>query len=207
MTQLRKKSLLLCYQQSLCLLLLTCLLFNCFTAAKSQISPERIEQATINRIKNEELKNSQIMETVGYLTDVIGPRLTGSPRLKKAQEYAKSKLQEWGMGNAHLEQWGPFGRGWSLEGFTAKMTAPDFSNLIAYPKAWSPATAGAIRGEVVFMDVKTQSDLNKYKGKLKGKIVLLSPARPVEPLFLSTPNRTTDAELEKLAAAKLPESE
>lgn len=183
------------------LLLPVCIFLNSIVAS-GQASQEKVDLATINRIKDEELKNSRIMETAAYLTDVAGPRLTGSPNLKKAQEYVISRLQEWGLQNAHLEAWGPFGRGWSLEGFTANMTAPAFSSLIAYPKAWSPGTNGTVRGEVVFMDVKTEADLAKYKGGLKGKIVLLYPERTVEPSFMPQPARTTDEDLLKLSNAK-----
>jgi hypothetical protein len=128
--------------------------------------------------------------------------LTGSPNLKTAEEYARDKLREWGLANAHLESWGPFGRGWSLEGFTANMLSPGFSPLIAYPKAWSPSTNGTIRGEVVFLDVKTAADLDKYKGKLQGKIVLFSPARRVDPLFDPPAQRQTGEELQNLANAQ-----
>jgi len=139
---------------------------------------------------------------VGYLTDVTGPRLTGSPNLKKAQQYVLGRLNEWGVANAHLEAWGPFGRGWAVEAFAANMVAPTFSSLIAYPKAWSPATNGIVRGEAVFLDVKTTSDLAKFRGKLKGKIILLTPDRPVAPNFTAQAERTTDEELLKLANAK-----
>jgi hypothetical protein len=168
----------------------------------AQRQPERIDLDAINRIKQEELKHSQIMETVGYLTDVTGPRLTGSPNLRKAQEYVASRLREWGVENVHLEAWGPFGRGWSLEGFTANMIAPTFTPLIAYPKAWSPGTNGTLRGEVVFLDAKTPGELAKYKGKLRGKIVLLNPARQVDPNFAPPAQRTSDEVLRKLAEAK-----
>src|SRR5262249_25246974 len=138
---------------------------------------------TEGRIRDAALNHSQIMEMVGYLTDVTGPRLTGSPNLKKAQEYALEKLRGWGLGDAHLEAWGPLGRGWSLEGFTANMLSPGFSPLVAYPAAWSPGTNGAIRGEPIFLEVKTAADLERYRGKLRGKIVLFSPALRIDPLF------------------------
>ena len=83
------------------------------------------------RIQDAALSHSQIMEMVGYLTDVTGPRLTGSPNLKRAEQYARDKLRDWGLANAHLESWGPFGRGWSLQGVTANMLSPSFSPLIA----------------------------------------------------------------------------
>jgi len=154
------------------------------------------------RIRDAALNHSQIMDLVGYLTDVAGPRLTGSPNLKRAEEYALGKLREWGLANAHLEPWGPFGRGWTLEGFTANMLTPQFSPLIAYPKAWSPGTNGPVRGPVVFFDAQSPGDLGKFKGKLKGKIVLFSPARRVDPLFDPPAQRRTDEELLRLANAE-----
>ena len=147
---------------------------------------EKMDLDAANRIRDSALNHSQIMDMVGYLTDVTGPRLTGSPNLKRAEEYARDKLREWGLENAHLEAWGPFGRGWSMEGLTANVLSPRFSPLIAYPKAWSPGTNGAVRGEVVLLDVKTVADLDKYKGKLKGKIVLFSEARHMDALLSST---------------------
>ena len=164
---------------------------------------EKVDTDVINRIKNEEQQHSQIMETVSYLTDVVGPRLTGSPGLRKAQQYAIERLRQWGIENGQLEGWGrPFGRGWALEGFTANVTGPTFSSLIAYPKAWSPATNGVVHGEALLFDVRTDADLAKYKGKLKGKIVLVSQARPVEPNFLPPAQRTSVDELRKLSEAK-----
>lgn len=166
-----------------------------------QSPQEKVDLNVIDRIKDEALNHSQIMETVGYLTDVIGPRLTGSANLKAAEEYAVARMREWGA-SAHLEPWGPFGRGWSLQDFTARMITPTFSPLIAYPKAWSPGTNGTVRGEVVFLDAKTLTDLDKYKGKLKGKIVLMQPARAVPPNFQPEGHRATDAELLKLENAE-----
>src|SRR5215813_702099 len=125
------------------------------TTINAQLPNEKADLDVISRIRDRESKQSQVREMVGYLTDVSGPRLTGSPNLKKAQQYVLERLQEWGAANAHLEGWGPFGRGWAVEGFTANMVAPTFSSLIAYPKAWSPSTNGIVRGEVVFLDVTT----------------------------------------------------
>jgi hypothetical protein len=171
-------------------------------AAGLATAQEKIDLDAANRIRDMALNHSQIMEMVGYLTDVTGPRLTGSPNLKRAEEYARDKLRDWGLENAHLEAWGPFGRGWSLEGFTANVLSPRFSPLIAYPKAWSPGTKGVARGEVVLLDVKTVADLDKYKGKLKGKIVLFSQPRHIDPLFDPPAHRQTDEELLRLANAQ-----
>src|SRR5262249_31151915 len=128
-------------------------------------------------------------------------RLTGSPNIKNAEEWARKKLVEWGLSNARLEAWGPFGRGWSLEGFSANMTQPYFSPLIAFPKAWSPRTNGTIQGKAIYLDVKNEADLEKYKGKLKGAIVLFAPPREVKAHFEPQARRATDEELLRLANA------
>ncbi|HLG16903.1 MAG TPA: M20/M25/M40 family metallo-hydrolase [Blastocatellia bacterium] len=173
-------------------------------AVIAQVPQEKVDTATIDKIKEEGLKRSQVMEILSYITDVSGPRLTGSPNIRVAQEWAKAKLTEWGLQDAHLEAWGPFGRGWSLEGFTAAMVKPHFSPLIAYPKAWSPSTNGTVRGEVVYLNAKTEADLDKYKGKLKGAIVMIAPARDVRAHFQAEGRRQTDEDLLRLANADPP---
>src|SRR5438093_10021797 len=110
------------------------------TPGSAQAPRERVDTEVINKIKEEGLKKSKVMETISFLTDVHGPRLTNSPQLRNAAEWTKGRLTKWGLENVHLEPWGPFGRGWSLEAFTANMTEPSFSPLIAVPKAWSPST-------------------------------------------------------------------
>src|SRR6188474_3876717 len=92
----------------------------------------------INRIKDEGMNRSQVMQTLSYLSDVIGPRLTASPGMKRANEWTRDQLTKWGLQNAHLEAWGPFGRGWTLKRFSAQVSEPLDIPLIAYPKAWSP---------------------------------------------------------------------
>src|SRR5215813_538419 len=131
----------------------------------------------IAKIRDEGLNRSQVMQTLSYLSDVIGPRLTASPGMKRANEWTRDTLTKWRLQNAHLEAWGPFGRGWSLEGFSANLIKPNYAPLIAHPKAWSPSTNGVLRAQPVYFDAKTDADLEKYKGKLKGAIVLLSEPR------------------------------
>ena len=173
-------------------------------AAAAQEPQERVDPQAIEKIKEEGMKRSQIMDILSFMTDVHGPRLTNSPNLKAAQEWARQKLGEWGLENAHLEAWGPFGRGWTLEGFTANIIKPTFSPLIAYPKAWSPGTNGAVRGPVVNLDVKTEADLDKYRGKLKGAIVLFDSAREVKAHWEAQANRASDESLLKLANSEPP---
>jgi hypothetical protein len=174
-------------------------------AVSAQVSQvEKVDQEMMKKIREEGMQRSQVMETLSWLTDVHGPRLTNSPQYNRATEWAKGKLTEWGLQNASLEAWGPFGRGWSLEGFTANIVKPDFIPLIAYPKAWSPGTNGVVRGPVVYLDAKKPEDLEKYKGKLKGAIVLVSPPREVQAHFKPEGTRATDEELLAMANAEPP---
>lgn len=171
-------------------------------AVSAQGPQEKFDQDAINKIKEEGMNHSQVMDTLSYITDVPGARLTGSPNIRVAQEWARQKLAAWGLQNSRLESWGPFGRGWSLEGFSANLIKPNYAPLIAYPKAWSPATNGVVRGQPIFFDAKTEADLDKYKGKLKGAIVLLTEAREVKPHYEALGHRQTDEELLRLADAE-----
>ncbi|MDQ3749261.1 MAG: M20/M25/M40 family metallo-hydrolase [Acidobacteriota bacterium] len=167
-------------------------------------APFQAPKETIDKIKDEGTNRSQVIQTLSYLTDVIGARLTGSPQMKRANEWTRDQMTKWGMQNAKLETWGPFGRGWTLKKFEAEVVAPHAIPLIAYPKAWSPSTKGAVISDVVFFDVKTDADYDKYKGQLKGKIVLTSPIRDLKAAFEPMGNRRTDEELAKLASAPDP---
>ncbi|MFL6374093.1 MAG: M20/M25/M40 family metallo-hydrolase [Pyrinomonadaceae bacterium] len=166
----------------------------------------------IDKIKDEGMHRSQVMETLGYLSDVIGPRLTASPGMKRANDWTRDTLTKWGMSNAHLEPWGPFGRGWTLKKFYAMVDGPTAFPLLAYPKAWSPGTDtlvgkasdGAFTAEVVRFNATTEADLDQYKGKLKGKIVLLGDIRQLKPHFDPDAKRTSDKELLDLADAPDP---
>jgi hypothetical protein len=158
----------------------------------------------ITRIKDEGLKRSQVMQTLSYLSDVIGPRLTNSPGMKRANEWTRDQLTKWGLQNAHLESWGPFGRGWSLQRFSAQVTSPTAIPLIAYPKAWSPSLAAPLTADVVYVDARTEADLEKYKGQLKGKIVLTAATRDVAAHFDAQGTRLNEKELLALADAPEP---
>jgi carboxypeptidase Q len=183
-------------------LLLVISMLTSGTAAIAQSPQEKFDEEAINKIKEEGLKHSQVMDTLSYITDVTGARLTNSPNIHVAQEWAKNKLAAWGLANAHLEAWGPFGRGWALEGFAANQVKPYYAPLIAYPKAWSPSTNGAVRGEVVYLNAASADDLEKYKGKLKGAIVLLDKPRDVKAHFEPEGRRLSDSDLWRLANAE-----
>src|SRR6516165_12562743 len=110
--------------------------------------PATTQDDPIARIRDEGMNHSQVMQTLSYLTDVIGPRLTASPNLKRANEWTRDRLTSFGLNNAHLEPWGPFGRGWSLKRFSAQVIEPQAIPLIAYPKAWSPGFDQPLVGDV-----------------------------------------------------------
>lgn len=165
--------------------------------AGSEVPPADV----VDKIKHEGLQNSQIPDTLSYLTDVIGPRLTASPNMKRANEWTRDTLTKWGLSNAHLEAWGPFGRGWQLDRFSAQVTAPQCIPLIAFPKAWAPGVT--VRGgDVVMVDVQNEDQLNALKGKLKGKVVLNGGLRPVEAIFSPQGTRMTDDELAQMEGSK-----
>ncbi len=158
----------------------------------------------VQKIKDEGMNRSQVMQTLSYLSDVIGPRLTASPGMKRANEWTRDQLTKWGLQNAHLESWGPFGRGWTLKRFSAQVTEPTAFPLIAYPKAWSPGLDAPLTADVVYVDAKTEADLDKFKGKLNGKIVLTAPVREVPAHFEALGTRLNEKDLRELADAPEP---
>lgn len=157
----------------------------------------------IAKIKEEGTARSQAMATMRYLTDVIGARLTNSPAQRRANRWTKEQFDKWGLKNAVVDPWGEFGRGWELKKFSASVQTPEeFMTFRAYPKAWSPSTNGAITGDVIFVDAADEAGLEKYKGKLKGAIVLLNQAREIKPGFEAAASRVSDENLAKMEAAK-----
>lgn len=161
---------------------------------------ERVDSAAIEKIKAEGLMRSQIMETASWLTDVFGARLTGSPNIKQAGEWAAKKLTEWGMVNAKLEPWGYFGRGWTNERTSVHVIAPTPFPVIAVPAAWTPGTNGLVTGDVVRIQADSAPDLEKYRGKLKNAFVLLAPPRQLNPRFVADAERYTAPELDSMTA-------
>jgi len=156
-------------------------------AAAAATASESVDYDAMYRIKEEATTHSALMQTFSYLTDVTGPRLTNSPGMYAAAEWAKKQLTDWGLSNVHFEKWGPFGRGWENQKFSAMMTAPQPFILQGYPKAWTPGTNGPVTADVVLATLNTPEDLEKAKGTLKGKIVLLTPAPT--PAFPTTSGR------------------
>jgi hypothetical protein len=152
-----------------------------------QPATESIDLTMYSRIREEGFKHSHVMEFGAALADGIGPRLTGSPNMAKANAWTRDTLTKVGLENAHLEDWGEFGMGWQQINTWVRMVTPDPEPLWAQAAPWSPATNGPVSGEAVYVDLKEVKDLDQYKGKLTGKIVLLGAMRPTpditEPLF------------------------
>ena len=156
-------------------------LFAAFAAFPAAQPPERIDYAAIGQIRDEGLNRSQAMETLFWLTDRYGPRVTGSPGMEEAGAWTMKKMTEWGLSNVHREEF-DFGRSWSLVRFSAHLVEPRVQPIIGLPKTWSTGTDGPVTADVVRVTIANDADLARYKGQLKGKIVLPQPSRAVRML-------------------------
>ena len=142
-------------------------------AIADQLAAESIDLNMYQQIREEGFHHPHIMEYASGLFDGIGPRLTGSPNMKRANEWTREQLTAMGCSNAHLEDWGEFGMGWQQRNTWIRMVSPDTAVFIAQATPWSPSTNGPITAPVVAVVAKEEKDLDQYKGKLAGKIVLL----------------------------------
>ena len=158
---------------------------------------------TVTKIRQEGFRNSKVMEYAEALTDRIGPRLTGSPNMKKANEWTRDELTKMGLANARLESY-KFGRGWTSDYTSVRMLVPDTQQLYALPLAWSPATDGPVRGKVVKVKLETKEDLEKQKGKLAGAIVMTAEPKEMKPQDKAALERYDDKALEELANYQVP---
>jgi hypothetical protein len=180
--------------------------------------PQERDLNVVNRIRTEEFDRSKVMDTMAWLTDRYGPRLTASPEFLEAANWAVNRLKEYGLENVHMEKWGPFGRGWSLKQASVEMIEPRYSPLTAAALAWSSSTDGLVTSDALFAPMtrgrrsfnmkKMEDDLAKYqekwKGKLKGKILLISTSKELKPWSDAPFRRDTDQELADLAKAPDP---
>ncbi|WP_425492962.1 M20/M25/M40 family metallo-hydrolase [Aquilutibacter rugosus] len=160
----------------------------------------------VSRIRQEAFYNSQVMQTFTHLTEEIGPRLTNSPNMQKANDYAKSKFNEWGLSNVKDVPFEDFGRGWDFRSAHVEMIAPRAFPLHALPKAWTPGTNGPIEGEAMAVTLKSAEDFKKYQGKLKGKILFLSELRAYKPGTEPDQRRYDDAGLAALQSFAVPKT-
>lgn len=162
-----------------------------------------LDYATIGRIRTEGLTRSQVMDHIGWLSDVYGPRLTGSPNIVRASDWALGKFREWGLVNGHREPFA-FGRGWSLVHFEAHLLEPAVQPIIGFPHTWSPGTPGRVTADVVRVDIQSEQDFEKYRGTLSGKILLTQPARDVPMLEGPIILRMTDKDFAEAATTPIP---
>lgn len=165
---------------------------------------EPVDLEMVTRIRDEGFRRSRVMETASELMDGIGARLTGSPNLERAHRWAAETLAGWGLSNVHRERWGPFGRGWSYQSVSVRMVSPDQAELLAMPEAWSPPTPGVVRGRVVRVEAKTKEDLEQYKGKLAGRVVLFGEMPELKPHEKAESERYDVKSLAELAQYEIP---
>jgi carboxypeptidase Q len=172
--------------------------------AWSQEKQEKVDLETITRIRYEGFRNSKVMDYATGLMDSIGERLTGSPNMKRANEWTRDQLTAMGLSNAHLEPWGPFGRGWANQYVNVRMTSPDIAPLLVYAKAWTPGTNGVVTGKCIRVNIEKKEDFDKYKGKLAGMILIFGPDAEVKPIIEAPYKRYTDDDLAKTAEYQIP---
>src|SRR5208283_4467090 len=147
---------------------------------------EKVDLEAMSRIRYEGFRNSNVMDYASGLMDSIGERLTGSPNMKRANEWTRDQLTAMGLSNAHLEAWGPFGRGWANQYVNARMTSPDIVPLIVYSKAWTPGTNGVV------------------SGKWAGMIVIAGPDADLKPIAEAPFKRLSDDDLAKIGEYQIP---
>jgi carboxypeptidase Q len=158
-----------------------------------------LDMDMIQKIRQEGLNNSKVMDIAFHLTDESGPRLTNSPGFFRAANWAVAELKKWGLSNASLEAWGNFGKGWELQKSYFAMTAPYYKPLIAFPKTWTAGTNGSQHGNVVLVNAKDSTELLSYRGKLKGKFVMMNRQDTLMPSFKADANRFNDEQLTAMA--------
>src|ERR1700742_4990761 len=168
-----------------------------------QPATESLDLGMYNAIRDQGLEHSHVMDFAGGLIDGIGPRLTGSPNMAKANAWTRDQLTKMGCVNAHLEDWGEFGMGWQQLNTWVRMVEPDTAIFVAQATPWSPSSSGPVKAEAVSVVINEEADLAKYKGKLGGKIVLLGPMREVPIADKAFFERYDEKELKELEAYPL----
>jgi len=180
------------------------LVLGSFSRSLSQARPGQADIGTVNRIWEEGVGHSRIMETLSYLTDVIGPRIPGSPAMGKARDWTSARFKEFGLENIAVEPSGELGLGWSNEYTSVHMTAPSYLQILAYPVPWTSGTAGKITGQPLLASIESKADMDKYKGQLKGAIVFLHAPRKTPPAFKPAARRHSDADLREITETPIP---
>jgi hypothetical protein len=167
-------------------------------AAYSQDKPQdKADLKIVNKIRDEAFNHSEIMETLFYLTDANGPRVTNSTGFRAAADWVVKRLEGYGLINVKQEPWGAFGRSWNLTHYEGHMIEPQYQPLIGFPLAWTDATNGPVTGDAILAPLATQADLDKYKGQLRGKMVLAMAPRELEMPTTPLAHRLTEEELQQ----------
>ena len=175
------------------------LLALCAAPARTQ---EPVDEKAVQILRAHGLEHSKVMELLSWICDVHGPRLTGSPNLRRAQQWAVDTFAEFGVTMAKLEPWGPFGRGWQLDHFSMTVVGDNPWPVLAWPKAWSPSLPGRVVADVVLVGDVSADELRAMD--LKGKFVLLEPPREVGEPFTGAARRWTDEDLAALGGGRQP---
>jgi hypothetical protein len=165
------------------------------STAWAQVAQERVDLSVVEQIREEGLERSQLPEMARYLTEVIGPRLTGSPQMTQANEWTAGQFRSWGLQNVMVEPWGEFGRGWERVSYSGRIVTPFAQPLHAQPVAWTGSTNGTVRGPAVVVRADSVADLEQYRGKLRDAIVLMRQPAEVEPEWEARDRRTSLDEL------------
>ncbi len=168
-------------------------------ALYTRAQDEKLDLATIQKIRQEGLQNSHVMDIAFHLTDASGDRLTASPGFMRAANYAKQQLTQWGLTGAALDPWGDFGKGWELQKSYVALTAPYYKPLIAFPKAWCGGTDGLKSASVLLISATDSAGLDKYKGQLSGKILILDVSQVYQQSFKPDASRYTDEQLDSMS--------
>ena len=180
------------------------LLLGAAAPLPAQVAQERLDLDVVQRIRDEGLHRSGVEQLAGHLTDVIGPRLTGSPQMRQANEWAAQVFRGWGLANVVIEPWGEFGRGWELVSYAGRVTGPHVQALKALPMAWTGSTSGTVTGAAVIVDAGSVEELkSKYRGRLKNSFVLTQEPIEMDPEFRGWKRRFDAADL--LPRVALPE--
>jgi carboxypeptidase Q len=166
----------------------------------AQSTAEPVDLDAINRFKEEGFERSRIMETLSYLTDRYGPRLTNSPNMHAAAQWVRERMRSFGVDQVQFEPWGPFGRGWANERTSVHVVSPTPWPVVAFSKAWAQGTNGPVVAEAVAVPLVSDADLERARGTLAGKFVLISPTRAVSSLFTAPARRFTDQDIPALVA-------
>jgi len=158
---------------------------------------DKVDLATLTQLKHEAFQHSQVMENLYYMSEVYGPRVNNSRNHRAAAEWAMQQMKAWGLQNVHLEKWGPFGYGWQIKKYYGALETPAYASLIGFPLAWTPGTNGPVTADAVLAPLHSEEGFAKYRGKLKGKIVLIFDPRELAMHTEAEAHRLTDAEIEE----------